>query len=43
MLSSIQHIEGSGKIKITKQLESIKEKPYDSDNNGSGHSSDKND
>lgn len=30
------------KVKITRKLESIKEKPYDSDNNGSGQSSEKN-
>ena len=30
------------KIKVIRQLESIKEKPYDSDNNGAGQGSDKN-
>lgn len=37
-----QTLPENNKIKVFKQLESIKERPYDSDNNGSGQSSDKN-
>jgi hypothetical protein len=35
MFGNQQSLEGS-KIKVIRQLESIKEKPYDSDHNGAG-------